>query len=59
MKASEHIVVDMHEPGRASLDTNIALALTKAITSVKPASRAVEAITRRPKALELRAKSVE
>jgi hypothetical protein len=48
-----------HKPGGASLDTITAPVPTKGIASIKPASRAVEATTMGPKALEPRGKRVE
>ena len=59
MEATEHVVIDICEPGKALLDTNVAPAPTQGTSSIEPASRAMEATTIRPKALEPRVEIVE
>jgi hypothetical protein len=59
VEATECAGVNANEPGGASLDANTAPIPTKGIASVEPASRAVEATTARPEALEPREKHVE
>jgi len=58
-EATERASVNVHEPGGALLDTNTAPVPTQGIAGIKPASRAVEATTARPKVLEPREKRTE
>jgi hypothetical protein len=53
------LIVNAHEPEGASLDANATPVPTQGITSIEPASGAIEATTARPEALELREKCVE
>ncbi len=59
MEATKYAVVNMHKPGGASLDANTTPVSTKGITSIKPASGAVEATTIRPEVLKPREKHME
>jgi len=51
-KAVKHMIIDVHNPGGASLDAKATPAPTKSTTSIKLAGRAVEATTTKPEALE-------
>ncbi len=52
-----HVVVNLHEPGGASLDANTLPAPTKGTTSVKLIGMAEKATTAEPEVLEPRAES--
>ncbi len=57
MKAVDHMVVDLHEPGGALLDANALPAPTEGTASIKLISVAKKATTTEPEALEPRAES--
>ncbi len=57
MKAVDHMVVDLHEPGGASLDANTLPAPTEGTASIKLIGVAKKATTTEPEALEPRAES--
>ena len=59
MEAIKCVATGTHKPGGALLDANTTPVPTKGISSIEPASGAVEATTTRPKVLEPREKCME
>jgi len=51
-KAVEHVIIDVHKPGGASLDVKATPTPIKSTASIKLAGRAVEATTIKPKVLK-------